>query len=41
MARVRFDLWAHLWVAPHPVFAALDQVDHVLALGLATEGVIE
>ena len=41
MARVWFDLWELLWVAPDAVLAATDQADHVLAGSLAVEGVIE
>ena len=39
MARVWFDLWARLWVASDPVLGSPDLGDHVLAFGLASEGV--
>ena len=42
MARVWFYLWARLWVAAYPIFAALRQLfDDVRTQGLSAECIVE
>jgi hypothetical protein len=41
MGRVWFDLWVRLCVAPHPVFPARNQLNHLLTRYFVAEGIVE